>query len=238
MTERKRVCVLTGAGGRLGAAFCRAYAAQYDILAVCHRRGPAVPSQHERFVDPLDADAVLPENEASVYALYADLEQDGQVQRVVDVALARYGRVDLLVNNAAVQHFHPAGLLDPVGSFADAERFFRLNVVVPAQLAGTLAHESWRHRADENRAANANVVNISSTSGSRVYGGGQAVYASSKAALNHMTRHLAAEFAAFGVRANAVAPGAFPAQVATETVAAAIARLDREDVTGKVLIVE
>ena len=97
----------------------------------------------------------------------------------------------------------------------------------------------WRDRQPENSASGRNVVNVSSLSGSRVYPHqGQAVYAASKAALTHLTRHLGAEFAQYGVRVNAVAPNSFPTLVSTEAVADAIVRLDREPVTGQVLALQ
>ena len=237
-TGDRRVCLLTGAGGTLGDAFCRAYAASYDIVAVCRRRAPGVPSQHEWFVDPLDPDAAIPDNEARVFVVYADLEKQGEVERVVDIALARFDDVDLLVNNAAYTFLHPQGVVDGDVVLDSVERHFAVNVAIPLRLATRLAQRSWLHRDLRNRERNRNVVNVSSLSASRVYPGGQAVYASSKAALNHLTRHLAAEFGEFGVRVNALAPNTFPSIVSTETVADAIVRLDAESVTGRVLVVD
>jgi NAD(P)-dependent dehydrogenase (short-subunit alcohol dehydrogenase family) len=101
-----------------------------------------------------------------------------------------------------------------------------------------LAQRFWLHRDLDNRDHNRNVVNVSSLSASRVYPGGQAVYAASKAALNQLSRHLAAEFGVFGVRVNALAPNNFPSVVRTESVASAIARLDGESVTGRVLVLD
>lgn len=233
----RRVCLFTGAGGRLGNAFCKAYAAQYDIVAVCRRRAPEVASQDEWLVDPLNPDVELPENDARVYVVYADLEQDGQVERVVDVALARFGRVDLLVNAAAYSLWHRQGLVDGDVLLDSLPRHFAVNVGIPLRFAARLAQRFWLPRDEENRAYNRNIVNVSSTSGTRVYPGGQAAYGASKAALNQLTRHLAAEFRAFGVRANALAPDSFPSIVSTESVAKAIARLDSDTVTGKVLLV-
>jgi NAD(P)-dependent dehydrogenase (short-subunit alcohol dehydrogenase family) len=70
-----------------------------------------------------------------------------------------------------------------------------------------------------------------------VYPGGQALYASPKAALNHLTRHLAAEFGEFGVRANTVAPTSFPANIPTEQVVRSIVELDTGGMTGGVFSV-
>lgn len=235
----RRVCLLTGAGGRLGNAFCRAYASDYDIVAVCRRRAPDVPSQHEAYVDPLRPHAGLPENRDRVFTVHADLEQPGQLERVVDVALARYGRVDLLVNNAAYSRWHPAGLIDGDPAMTDFDRHFTVNAGIPMRLAVRLGRQFWMHRGADNRAHNRNVVNVSSLAGSRLFAGsGQGAYAASKAALNQLTRHLGAEFAAFGVRVNAVAPDSFPGVVSTESVAHGIVRLDGERVTGQILAID
>jgi NAD(P)-dependent dehydrogenase (short-subunit alcohol dehydrogenase family) len=237
--RQRRVALVTGAGGRLGSAFCAAYAGRYDIVAVCRRRRPDAVSQFESYVDPLDPATRPPENADAVYVVYADLEQDTEIDRVVEIALARYNRIDLLVNNAAHLGIHPNGLSDGSASLADLERTFAVNVSAPLRLSVRVAQQFWRDRDRENAAHGRNIVNVSSMSGSNVYPHqGQAVYSASKAALNHLTRHLAAEFGVFNVRANALAPDSFPARVRTEVVARAIVSLDEGDVTGRVLVVE
>src|SRR5690242_5231563 len=99
MSER-RVCLLTGASGVLGRAFCAAYRHEYDIVAVYRRDRPWLPAQDARVVDPLDHAAAVTENEHPIYALRADLLARGEPRRVVEAALARFGTVDLLVNAA------------------------------------------------------------------------------------------------------------------------------------------
>lgn len=232
--SKRRVCLLTGAGGLLGDAFCRAYYRQYDIIAVCRDRTPAAPSQDEWFVDPLDPETPVPENDSRVFVVRSDLTGSGEVERVVDLALARFGQVDLLVNNAGHTVFHPRGIVDGEATLDSFDTHFAVNVGVPLWLSTRLAQRCWLHAGAENRARNRNIVNVSSLSGSEVYPGGQALYSSSKAALNHLTRHLAREFAEFGVRANAIAPNSFPALIPTEQVAASIAELDAGAMTGGV----
>ncbi len=235
----RRVCLLTGAGGTLGNAFCRRYAGRYDIVAVCRNRAPDVVSQHEQYVDPLAPEAVLPENGERVFVVRADLEQDGQPERVVELALARFGRVDLLVNGAAYSNWTPHGLADGDAALRDVARHFAVNVELVLRMAVGLAQQSWMHHDLDNRRHNRNIVNISSLAATTVFPHqGQGVYAASKAALNHLTRHLASEFAALGVRVNAVAPNSFPSIVSTDSVARAITRLDGESVTGRILVVD
>ncbi|MFX0573560.1 SDR family NAD(P)-dependent oxidoreductase [Nocardia nepalensis] len=235
-TER-RVCLLTGAGGGLGEVFCRGLYTDYDIVAVCRNRTPAAPSQLEWFVDPFEPEMPVPENDSRIFVIKADLTEDGEIERVVDLALARFGHVDLLVNNAAHSRFLPRGIVDGDAALDEFEPHFALNVGVPLRLSARLAQRDWVHACAENRARNRNIVNVSSIAGSRVYPGGQALYAASKAALNQLTRHIAAEFEEFGVRANAIAPDSFPSIVPTEQVVRAIVELDRGDMTGEVFSV-
>lgn len=234
----RRVCLVTGAGGRLGSAPCSALADQFDIAAVFRSRHPEAPSQLEWWRDPLRPSAALPENERAVFAIQADLSDEDAPARVVDLALARFGGIDLLVNAAADVTFW--------GPLLEAERLkarlraqLELNVMVPVRLASLLAERFWRDRRDENVARSRSVVNVSSTSGLHIYKGcDQSMYSASKAALNYLTCHMADEFSVFGVRANAVAPASFPGQVPTERVVSAIARLAEGDVTGKVLVLD
>lgn len=232
--DQRRVVLLTGAGGRLGRVFCQAYYQQYDIVAVCRDRVPAVPSQEEWFIDPLAPREALPENVSRVFIIRADLAREGEVERVVDLALAKFGAIDLLVNNAAYSNWLPNGMVDGEATLEEFEPHFTMNVAVPLRLSTRLAQRCWLGAELENRDRNRNIVNVSSLAGSGVYPGGQALYAASKAALDQLTRHQAFEFEEFGVRANAIAPDAFPAVVPTERVAAAIAELDGATMTGLV----
>jgi NAD(P)-dependent dehydrogenase (short-subunit alcohol dehydrogenase family) len=233
------VLLLTGAGGRLGDEFCRRYGARYDIVAVHRSHRPAVASQTEQFVNPLEPEAALPENDAAVFTIQADLEQDGEVERVLDLALARFGTVDVLVNNAAFSQWYPHGLIDGDDALRNLDRHFAMNVGVPLRFAVRAAQRCWRDHVTENRTRNRNVVNVSSLGGSKLFtGSGQGVYAASKAALNMLTRHLGAEFAEFGVRVNAVAPNSFPSIVSTRRVAESIVALDEETVSGRILAVD
>jgi NAD(P)-dependent dehydrogenase (short-subunit alcohol dehydrogenase family) len=237
MVTARRTLLLTGASGRLGTAFCARHADRYDIVAV-HRDTPLRgPTQDQRYVDPLHPERELLANRYPVYAVQADLTNDHDVRRVVEIALARLGHVDVLVNAAANSEWGP--LLGGRRVLDSLERQFRLNVRLPLLLATELADASWRHESDANHLHGRHVINVSSIAGNRLFlGSGQSVYAASKAALNQLTRHMADEFSAIGVRVNAVAPNSFPRVVGTDYVADCIAELDAGHDSGRVLIID
>lgn len=231
------VCLLTGAGGRLGEALLRTCADRMMFAAVYRTREPKAASQLARPFDPLDpagAAAARP----GTYVIQADLHDPGAVARVVELALARFGRVDHVINAAADTAFH--------GSLLDAQRLrerlreqLLLNSLVPTLLASEVARAFWRDRPDENRARRRSVVNLSSVSGLNVYAGvGQGGYSASKAALQFLSCHMAADYEQIGVRVNVLAPARFPDTVPTEAVADAVAQLLTGHLNGKIVLVD
>jgi NAD(P)-dependent dehydrogenase (short-subunit alcohol dehydrogenase family) len=228
-----RVCLLTGAGGTLGTAFCRRFATRYQIVAVVRSRKPSEILMREYEFNPLLPDARrLPR--APIFEIAADLTHPGAVEGVVATTLAEFGRIDVLVNAAAMAVW--GNIRDGHVVETALEQVF-LNALVPLQLAAEVANQCWADQPDENRKFNRNIVNVSSSAGVYVYPDrGQSVYAASKAALNHVTCHLAHEFETIGIRANALAPDAFPYVVPTEVVAAHIEALDEGLMTGEVVV--
>jgi NAD(P)-dependent dehydrogenase (short-subunit alcohol dehydrogenase family) len=221
----------------LGTAFCRRNASRYDIVAAYNTRLPRLVSQTSQLIDPLAPAERLPENAWPVYAVQADLTRDADVIKLVDVALARFGRIDVLVNAAA--HTTHGSALDERLFPVSLERHLAVNVVGAARLAVTIARRYWQDRQEENRLANRNIVNISSTSGLYVYPDlGQSAYSTSKAALNFLTMHLASELEVLNVRVNATAPNTFPGLVPTERVIDAILRLDQGEMNGRILLLD
>jgi NAD(P)-dependent dehydrogenase (short-subunit alcohol dehydrogenase family) len=235
--SRKRVCLLTGASGKLGTAFCRMLASKYHIAAVYRRNPPQVPSQHQRYIDPLDLATSIPENDHSIFAIQADLTDDKELARIVELTLARFGRIDLVVNAAV--HYVFAPIVDSDRLLENLYPQFLVNTMVPLKLATQVARSFWRDRDQENIRMNRNVINVSSVSGLHIYPyKGQSVYSASKAALNYLTRHMACEFRTFGIRVNAAAPTSFPQIVSVESVVQALFHLDQGDMTGKILILD
>lgn len=233
----KRVCLLTGGGGIFGSAFCRMARGQFDIAAVCRRRRPDLPSQLQSYRDPLQPDRELAENRDPIYIIDADLTKPGEIDRIVEITLARFGRIDLLIN--AARDWKLTNSTQPTTIAASLEAEFNYNTIIPAKLAATVLQSFWRDRDLENRMERRNVINMSSISGIHIFPNtGQAAYSASKAAENYLTRHMSHEYAVYGVRVNALAPNTFPSIVATEKVVEAALRMDREDRKGQVLAID
>jgi len=236
-SDRKRVCLITGASGRLGSMFCRLYGHRYHIAAVSHTAPVNPPPEMTWTIDPFESLARKPARSTRFLAIQADLAEQDSIARIVDLALGEFGGVDLLVNAAAAVHLAP--LLSDQFSTSQLMRMFEVNTSAPLRLAIELANRFWRSRVDENTALNRGIVNVSSTSGAYVFPDiGQAGYSASKSALNMLTSHMAEEFSALGIRVNCVAPDSFPARITTESVCDVIARVDRDAVTGQMLMLE
>jgi len=232
------VCLITGASGRLGTALCRALIRDHDIFAVYRRTLPSLATDEDELIDPLNLEGTSPvEGRSPIFAASAELDNAADLDRVVELAAARFGRIDVLVNAAV--HRRWAGMIESAALASDAALQFEVNVLVPFRLAVAIARRFWRDRPMENRQEHRNVINISSIAGRVLYPNrGQSIYAASKSALDTLTRHMASEFAAFGVRVNAVAPNSFPEIVPTSTVIDGVLELKRGSLTGEVLVID
>lgn len=129
-------------------------------------------------------------------AISMDCTIEDQVQQVVTQVVTEHGRIDVLDNNVGIATVGGVTELDP----SEWDRVFRINV--------TGAFLTMRHAIPHMVAAGSgSIINISSVAGLRFSGVPYSAYYSSKAALNHLSRTTALEFAARGVRVNTVLPG-------------------------------
>jgi NAD(P)-dependent dehydrogenase (short-subunit alcohol dehydrogenase family) len=183
--ETRPVAIVTGGGTGIGAATARLLAAEGWDVALVGRR--------QELLEGVAADVRAAGGTALVIA--ADLG-DAAVPALIVAAVAdTYGRLDAIVNNAAVIRVMP--LAD--WQLADLDQHLMVNIRAPfllVQAALPLLRAS-------DRAA---VVNISSSSGSMVRAG-QSVYGMTKAALEYLTKAFAAELAPDRIRVNSIAPG-------------------------------
>lgn len=229
MAETRPVVLLTGASGRLGTALCERLQSRYDVAAVWHTHAPDVDTDRRTYFDPLDPTAAGPEG--AVFEIRADLTATGQVERVVELTLARFGRVDAVVN--AIGRPLRATLLD--GGVEPIATAFAVNALVPIAVAIEVARNAWRHDAG-GPVPGRSVVNVSAAAALDVSDVSLGTAAAAKAALNVLTAHLADELRPFQARANAVAPASFPAVVPIERVVDAVVGLIDGDESGRLLV--
>lgn len=174
------VVIITGAGSGIGRAAAAAFArAGARVLGVGRRE------------EALQATAAL---HPGIATLSADVSAQGAPERVVRSAVDRWGRVDVLVNNAGVLAVTPLEQATAHG----INQLFATNVTAPSLLASAALPYLRRSQGV--------IVNVSSTYGHRPLAGA-AHYGASKAAVEQLTRSWALELAADRIRVNAVAPG-------------------------------
>lgn len=182
-----RTVLVTGASRGIGQATATAFAAQGCNVVLTSRQQDAL--------DTVAGELAKAYPQVDVLPVAAHAAEPEQVQACVDAAMARFGRLDVLVNNAATNPYYgPLVNLDPVR----ADKTVRLNqfgVVLWTQAV-------WRAWQAEHGGA---VVNVASLGG-MVTEPGIGYYNATKAAVILLTKQFAAELAP-GVRVNGVAPG-------------------------------
>ncbi|MFG2475732.1 SDR family NAD(P)-dependent oxidoreductase [Streptomyces fagopyri] len=181
-----RVALVTGATSGIGAATAALLAERGAHVLVAGRDA----SRGEKVVASLRAGG------GTADFLAADLRDAESARQLAQQATdLGGGRVDILVNNAGVFPFGPTEQASP----SDVDAVYDLNVKAPFYLVARLAPAM----ADRGHGA---IVNVSTMVAE--YGvAGMALYGSSKAALNLLTKAWAAEFGPRGVRVNSVEPG-------------------------------
>jgi NAD(P)-dependent dehydrogenase (short-subunit alcohol dehydrogenase family) len=182
-----RRVLITGASGGLGAHFARLCARNGAAVAVGARRRSKLDSLAAELKSLGAADAV---------AVDLDVADEASVAAALQAAEEALGPLDVLVNNAGIGGGGPA-LDTPAGEF---DRVIDTNLR-GVWLMSVAAGRRWRDAGHPGA-----IVNIASILGFRVQGG-VAPYAVSKAGVVQMTQALALEWARYGVRVNALAPG-------------------------------
>jgi 3-oxoacyl-[acyl-carrier protein] reductase len=178
-----KVAMVSGASRGLGRAMAHALADEGMHLSVCARTR-----------DALNEAVVELSRGGSAVGFVGDLTRPEDAQKWVDETVARFGGVDVLVNNAGAAR--PGALAELPESAWQAE--FDLNLFAPVRLARLCA-------AQMEKRGGGSIINIGS-----IYGresGGPLTYNASKAALHSFTKMLAREFAPKKIRVNTIAPG-------------------------------
>ena len=191
-----RVAVVTGASAGIGEALAEGLAGAGAKVVLAARR-----------LDRLEALAArLAASGAETHAVACDVASADDVERLAAETQQRFGRIDVLVNNAGFVEVVPAES-ETQGSF---ESVLDVNLTGTFRCAQRFGREMLAQRSGS-------IVNVASILG--VVGVGQipqASYAASKGGVVNLTRELAAQWARRGVRVNALAPGWFPTEMTAD----------------------
>ncbi|MCP5055875.1 MAG: SDR family NAD(P)-dependent oxidoreductase [bacterium] len=179
MDAAERTIVITGASRGLGAGLAEALHAEGARLALCSRSAPILPSSER------------------VLSAEFDVRDTDAVARFTKDAAARFGSIDLWINNA--------GVLAPIAPLRDVD-LEEAHTHVEINLLGLLACCQAFVRHAREREGGGTLVNISSGAARKPYSG-WSVYCAAKAAVDRLTECIDLEERAHGLRAFSVAPG-------------------------------
>jgi NAD(P)-dependent dehydrogenase (short-subunit alcohol dehydrogenase family) len=186
------VAIVTGASSGLGARFARVLTAAGARVVLAGRRESLL-------------DEVARQCPGSV-AVACDVTMDAQRRKLVATAVERFGRVDVLVNNAGVSGVVPA-VEQGIDEFAST---VAVNLTATFALCQLVAPGMLDN-------GGGSIVNVASIYGIVASGGlPQAAYAASKGGVVNLTRELSAQWADRGVRVNALCPGWFRSELTEE----------------------
>ena len=184
-----KVAIITGASQGFGLEIAKKYVLSGASLILCARS--------EELLETAAAELrALTAPAQTVHAVPADISKGGDVERVVQTALDRFGRIDILINNAGV--YGPKGALDAI-DWQDWVRAIEINLFGSVLMCRAVLAEFKARRKGK-------IIQVS--------GGGAtnplpylSSYAASKAAIIRFAETLAEEVREYGIDVNAVAPG-------------------------------
>lgn len=185
MRFRDKVVIVTGGGQGLGEAFCKGFAreaANVVIVDINEETGKAVERETNN-------------GPGTGMFIRTDVSSREDVKRMVDAVVQRFGRIDVLVNNAGA---HTGGQFWEESEDA-WRRMFEVNIMGVVRVSQTVVPVMIKHRKGK-------IVNVSSKA-AIVGEPNHAAYSASKGAVLSLTRAMAVELAQFNINVNAICPG-------------------------------
>jgi len=183
----RRIAIVTGGTGGIGSAICRQLAGDYSVIACYFKDGKHDEAKHWQEVQRKAG--------FDVEIIYADMAQFSDCEHLVSQVMERYGRIDVLVNNAGITKDSSLKKMSPE----------QWQQVIDANLTSVfnMTRNALSAMLDKGYGR---IISISSING-RKGQFGQCNYAASKAALFGFTKSLALEVANKGITVNTISPG-------------------------------
>ena len=186
-----KVVVITGASSGLGEAAARRLSAEGATVVLGARRSERIESLA----------AELVKRDGKALAVVTDVTDHAQVKRLVDAAVEKYGRIDVMLNNAGLMPHSPLERL----KIDDWNRTIDVNIKgVLYGIAAALPHMK--------RAKSGHIINVSSVAGHKVTPAG-AVYAATKHAVRVLSEGLRMEVKPYNIRTTIISPGAVASEL-------------------------
>jgi len=187
---KDKTIIVTGGGTGLGKSMATRFGELGANLVIASRREDIIQSAAEE----------IRQTGANVLGLSCDVRKSNSVQAMVDAAKNEFGKIDVLINNAAGNFISPTENLSPGG----------FKVVVDIVLNGTFncTLAVGKEMIAQGGGTMLNIVTTYAWTGS----GYVVPSAAAKAGVLAITRSLAVEWAKYGIRINAIAPGPFPTE--------------------------
>jgi NAD(P)-dependent dehydrogenase (short-subunit alcohol dehydrogenase family) len=185
MKLKGQVAIITGAGRNIGEDTAKLFASEGAKVAV-------VDNHHGR-ADKVSGDIVKANGEAAGFV--ADVSSEGNVEKLVKDVTAKWGKIDILINNAAVSD--NKNILDI--SKADWDHVMAVTLTGPFLMSKHVARQMIAQKTGGK------IVNVGSTSG--FFGRTRAIaYTTAKAGIANLTRSMAVQLAPHNIRVNCVVP--------------------------------
>ena len=201
MKLKDKIASVTGSTRGIGYQIARLFLQEGAKVVVCGSREETV----QQAARQLEEELSLPEHK--IYPIALNMKNKEEIRSRVKEVIAKWGRIDILVNNAGVTSHK--NLVDSTDE--EFQEMFDVNFFGPVCLTREVVFYMKQYGGS--------IINTSSMVG--VNGGrGQAAYATSKAAINGLTKSLAKELGEYKIRVNAVAPGVVGTEMVEEHVTA------------------
>ena len=188
-----KIALITGASSGLGEGTAELFAKEGAAVVLTARREDKLEALAEKIEDA----------GGRALAVAGDVRNVADVKRVVDAAIAAFGRIDILVNNGGILDKHMPAIRTSEDLWND---------VIATNLTGVFHYcrEVLPHMVKEGKGS---IVNISSIGG--IYMNAGVSYSAAKAGVNGLTRNIALQYAGTGIRCNSVNPGPTPTEANT-----------------------